>query len=290
MATLSLTQPIKSRLHEVFGFVPQSRLERKPVSRPVVNVPQPEPVRVPGVSREIVVKIASEADEWEQAFQLVAANYQERGYEAADKAYRFTPYHTLPDTTVFVAKCEGRVVATFSLVADNTLLGLPMEAIYGEEIAALRRQGKRLAEVTSLAAADLGQREFLQVFMALIRLMKQYHVSRGGDTWVITVNPRHRNFYCKVLGYRTLGPCKAYAAVGDAPAEAYVLDRDTMRAEAPRAHEQIFGEWLPPAALTGVPVSRPFIRYFWAESNPAGAARLESLLSNVAAFGSPRAW
>ena len=39
------------------------------------------------------------------------------------------------------------------------------------------------------------------MFNALIRLMKQHHVRHGGDTWVITVNPKHRNFYTKVLGF-----------------------------------------------------------------------------------------
>ena len=246
---------------------------------------------MPGISREITVKIASEPEEWEQAFELVAANYQEKGYEAATaKPYRFTPYHALPDTTIFVAKHQSRVVATFSLVADNPLLGLPMEALYGAEIAGLRRQSRRLGEVTSLAMTDLGQREFLQVFTAMIRLMKQYHVSHGGDTWVITVNPRHRNFYCKVLGYRPLGPCKPYAAVGDAPAEAYVLDRELMRANAPRSYEFIFGEWLPPAVLTGVSLPRPFVRYFWSESNQADPARLGDILRDVVENNSPRAW
>ena len=258
--------------------------------RQVVEVPEPQPVRVPGISREIVVKIASQPDEWEQAFRLVGANYQERGYEATtDKPYRFTPYHTLPDTTIFVAKHEGVVVATFSLVADNTLLGLPMEAIYASEIADLRRQGRRMAEVTSLAASDLGPREFLQVFTTLIKVLQQYHVSRGGDSWVITVNPRHRSFYCKVLGFRPLGACKAYSAVGDAPAEAYLLDRDLMRANSPRTYEYVFGEWLSPAVLTGVALPRPFIRYFWAESNQADEGRLGDLLASVT-DGSPRAW
>ena len=34
----------------------------------------------------------------------------------------------------------------------------------------------------------------------------QYHVRRGGDTWVITVNPRHRGFYQKVMGFCRSGP------------------------------------------------------------------------------------
>jgi hypothetical protein len=290
MATLSLPLPGGFLIDEAIGLFRRGREDSETGRHEVVRSPEPHSVRVAGISREIVVKIASEPEEWEQAFELVAANYQERGYEAATaKPYRFTPYHVLPDTTVFVAKFEGRVVATFSLVADNTLLGLPMEAIYGEEIAELRRQGRRMGEVTSFAVTDLSQREFLQVFTAMIRLMKQYHVTHGGDTWVITVNPRHRNFYCKVLGYRPLGPCKPYAAVGDAPAEAYVLDRDLMRANAPRSYENVFGEWLSPAVLTGVSLPRPFIRYFWSESNQADEARLGHVLHSVAA-SSPRAW
>jgi hypothetical protein len=291
MATLSLPLPGGYLIDDAIGLFRPERTYRAPVRRKAARAPEPQSVRVPGIHREIVVKIASEPEEWQQAFELVAANYQERGYEApTDKPYRFTPYHTLPDTIVFVAKHEGRVVATFSLVADNTLIGLPMEAIYGDEIAGLRREGRRMAEVTSLACTELGQREFLQVFTTLIKVLQQYHVSRGGDTWVIAVNPRHRSFYQKVLGFRSLGPCKAYSAVGDAPAEAYLLDRDLMRANAPRTYEYVFGEPLSPAVLSGVPLPRPFIRYFWEQSNQANESRLGDLLDTVATLGSPRAW
>jgi hypothetical protein len=289
MTSLSLLLPRSFLINEVIGFFRRENTFREAVRHKPVRRPEPQAVRVPGVRREIVAKIASEPEEWEQAFQLVAANYQERGYEATNKPYRFTPYHTLPDTTVFVAKHGGRVVATFTLVADNTLLGLPMELIYGDEVAGLRREGRCLAEVTSLACTDLRPREFLQVFTTLIKVLQQYHVRRGGDTWVIAVNPRHRTFYCKTLGFRPLGPCKAYATVGDAPAEAYVLDRDLMRANAPRAYEHVFGEWLPPRVLTGVSLPRPLIRYFWSQANPREGGRLDDLLRSVA-DRSPRAW
>src|SRR6516164_7685911 len=106
--------------------------------------PVPQSVRVPGISRDIQVKRASEPDEWEQAYQMVAANYKARGYEApSPKQVRFTPYHALPDTVTFVAKYQGRVVATLSMVLDNSLLGLPIEAVYPDEIAELRLQGRR---------------------------------------------------------------------------------------------------------------------------------------------------
>jgi hypothetical protein len=289
MATLSLSLPGALLIDDVVSYFRRDPVSEARPRRKVVRIAQPQAVRVPGLAGEVMVKIASEPDEWEQAFRLVAANYQECGYQATGRSYRFTPYHALPDTTLFVAKRDGRVVATFSLVADNTLLGLPLESLYAAEVAELRQQGRRLAEVTSLASADLGQREFMHVFTALIKLMKQYHVSRGGDTWVITVNPRHRAFYTKVLGYQPLGECKAYAAVGDAPAEAYMLDRDLMRAKAPAAYERMFGEWLPASVLTGVSLPRPFVRYFWGEAQPADETRLGAIL-RAAAAGSPRAW
>jgi hypothetical protein len=272
-------------------FFRRERPHEAPARTAARRSADPQPILVRGVSRTIEVKIASEPDEWEQAFQLVAGNYQQRGYQAATaKPYRFTPYHALPDTTVFVATTGGRVVATFSLVADNSVLGLPLEDLYPEEIAGLRRQGRRLAEVTSLACSDLGQREFLQTFTTMIRLMKQYHVSRGGDTWVITVNPRHRAFYCKVLGYQSLGPCKAYASVSDAPAEAYWVDGEAMRADAPRGYAQVFGEALPADALRAPPMPRPFIRYFGSESSQTDEGRVSAILRTVAAVGTALAW
>ncbi len=251
----------------------------------------PTAVRVPGIARDIEVKIASDRQEWEEAFQLVAANYRARGYEAASsKRLRLTTYHALSDTTMFVAKHQGHVVTTFSLVADNTLLGLPLESIYGPEIQAARQEGLRMAEVTSLADAGLSVREFLQVFTALIRLMKQYHVDRGGNTWVIAVNPRHRNFYCKVLGYQPLGPCKAYAAVSDAPAEAYWVNREVMRSNAPKMYTDIFEHPLPAGALVRRPIPADVLRQFAADSTQTDPRQVQEILDYEYHYGSPRRW
>lgn len=236
---------------------------------------------VPGISRAIEVKVAADESEWTAAFKLVRDNYLESGYEApSPKLFRFTPYHALPDTTVFVAKCEGEVVATFTLVQDNHPLGLPMESLYEQEIGELRAQGRRLGEVTSLAADGLSQREFLQVFISLIRLMKQYHLEQGGDTWVITVNPRHRSFYCKTLGYAALGPARAYDAVGGAPAEAYWVDQPRMVERGPRAAESIFAP-LPPETLLPAPMPVGLIRKLAAESSQTDLGRVDELLNEI---------
>jgi hypothetical protein len=246
---------------------------------------------VPNIARAITVSVASQPAELEEAYRLVAANYQASGYEQPGaKPIRFTPYHALPDTVTFVAKHEGRVVATFSLVPDNHLLGLPLETIYPEEIAALRQGGARLAEVTSFAATGMSLREFSRVFNALIRLMKQHHVRHGGDTWVITVNPTHRTFYTKVLGYVPLGPCRPHPKVQGAPAEAYVLDVDGMRARAPEKFREMFGEPLPAEALPVPRLPVNWVRYFVTQSGQTYDEPLEMLLRYVERVGSPRRW
>jgi len=252
---------------------------------------RPLAVPVPGITRDIEVKIASERQEWEEALEIVTQSYRSRGYEPADtKGLRFTPFHALPETTTFVAKHAGHVVATLSLVADNTLLGLPMECIFAPEIRDLRLQGRRLGEASSLADAGLGVREFLQVFITIIKLTMQYHVGQGGDTWVITVNPRHRNFYSKVLGFAPLGPCRSYPCVQDAPAEAYLLDLPLMKANAPKMYDTMFGEPLGPQVLAAPRMSPSLVREFGGSSTQTSRQQVQDLLSYVEHYGSPRRW
>jgi len=258
----------------------QTTLDLKPVAVPV-----------PGIAKEIEVKIASDRLEWEEALQLVTQSYRSRGYEAAEtRGLRFTPFHALPQTTTFVAKHAGRVVATLSLVPDNTLLGLPMECIYGPEVHDLRLQGRRMGEATSLADSGLGVREFLQVFVTIIKLTMQYHVRQGGDTWVITVNPRHRNFYGKVLGFVPLGPCRSYPCVQDAPAEAYRLDLDLMKANAPAMYETMFAEALPPAVLSAPRMDANLVRHFGSNSTQTTLRQVQDILGYAEHYGSPRRW
>jgi hypothetical protein len=261
------------------------------ISTPAARKVSPKAFPVPGVSRPIEVKFASERAEWEQALRLVATTYQARGYETPNVAkLRFTPYHALLDTAVLVAKHEGRVVATFSIVLDNTYLGLPMECIYPDEIDTLRCSGRRLLETTCLADQGLSLREFVQVFVALIRLGMQYHTSRGGDTYVITVNPRHKSFYQKVLGFQPLGPCRSYAAVQDAPAEAFWLDNETLRSGAPKMHREIFGEDLPRQALIAPPLPHRLAREFAEDTNPCERETIHEAVKFVSMFGSARRW
>ncbi|MBL8798110.1 MAG: hypothetical protein JNM56_29705 [Planctomycetia bacterium] len=160
MSVITTLQP--SRLGQPTVLDRHHPAPRRPMAVPV------EPgLRIPGMARELYVRPAVTPAEWEEALQLVTENYQARGFEEAGRHLRFTPYHALPDTLVLVAQEQARVVATFTLVPDNVLLGLPMECLYGAELAALRQAGHRLVETTSLADRDLSLREFTHVFAVL---------------------------------------------------------------------------------------------------------------------------
>jgi len=249
-------------------------------------------IAVPRVARDFQVKIASNRDEWKQAFQLVARNYQACGYEAPlSSKVRFTPYHALPDTVTLVAKLGDRVAMTLTLVPDNTQLGLPLESIYGEDVKRLRRERRRLAEVISLAAdKDVNMREFRQVFVTLIKLLIHYHMSRGGDTWVITVNPRHRDFYTKAMGFATLGPPRTYSAVEGHPAEAYYLDVELLKGKAPKMHREIFGEPVPGEVLIANKMLPHLVRYLGGQSSEASARMIRETFNFDKYFMNPRRW
>lgn len=265
----------------------------RPVSATLSNSANLSLVSVPvsGVARDVRVKIASEPEEWEQAFRLVGLKYQARGYQQAnDSGIRFTPYHALSDSVVFVAKEKNEVIATLSLVLDNTILGLPMQSIYHHEVDDLRREGRRLVEVTSLSDKGLGLREFLPVFKALMRLMTQYGISQDADTWVISINPRHKQFYNKVMGFVPFGALKPYPLVENAPAEGFLLDVPLFKDNAPDMFEEIFGEWLPAEVLTACQMPVDLVQRFGRHMTPEDQQYINWVLNFDRRPGSLRRW
>jgi hypothetical protein len=251
----------------------------------------PRPVSVPGVARPIEVQIASNRLEWEQAFHLVSANYQSIGAEPHNpNGIRFTNYHALPDTATFVAKDGNLLIATMSAVVDNTLLGLPAENLYADEIRDLRAEGRRIVEVTSLADRELSMRDFVPVFVSLVRLLTHYAIARGVDTWVITCRPRHGLFYRKLMGFRPFGPCKAYPLVQNYLTEAYLLDIPLLHDSSPLMYEEIIVKEPPPEALQAREMPIQQMRSFASRSTQTTHDEVEDIIRQVECFGNPRRW
>jgi hypothetical protein len=118
----------------------------------------------------------------------------------------------------------------------------------------------------------------------------QYHTRNDGDSYVIAVNPRHRKFYTKIIGFVPLGPMRSYAAVQDAPAEAFLLDNHLQQDNTPSTFEFMFGEPLPERVLIHPKMPPSLIRYFSRKSIHCDPEEIERILAYTKRFGSTRLW
>ena len=173
----------------------------------------------------IEVALALTRDEVDAASRLVHGCYLRRGYvkPSADGRH-VNAYLAMPSTAVFVARADGVVVATVSLITDSALR-LPCDALWGADLAAFRATGRRLAEVSALAVSEAWRGPGLAMLRALVRAIGVYgrDIARL-DALCIAVHPRHAPFYEGLLRFRRFGALTACDAVNGAPAVGLRLD------------------------------------------------------------------
>ena len=179
----------------------------------------------------IDVALAVTRDEIDAASRLVHRCYVRRGYvKPSPDGRHVSPFLSLPSTTVFVARVDGAVVATVSLIGDSARR-LPSDALWASELGLLRTEGQRLAEVSALAVSEAWRGGGLAMLRALVRAVGVYarEIARL-DTLCIAVHPRHAAFYEALLRFRRFGALTACDAVNGAPAIGLRLDlRDLDR-------------------------------------------------------------
>ncbi len=174
-----------------------------------------DPALHPDVFR---VRLARPRTVQEDAGLLVRRRYESRGYQAA-------PTVTDPSLYTFAAYDSGKLVGTLGVRLDS-VEGLKIEELYGDEVEALRMRSLRLSEFTRLAVAESAASK--EVLGALFHTAVLFsHVVRGCTNVVIEVNPRHVAYYRRVLFFKPLGPQRHLDRVG-APAVALVLDFPTL--------------------------------------------------------------
>jgi len=175
-------------------------------------------------SPSIDVALAVTDAELDAASRLVHECYRRRGYvKPTPDGRHANPYLAQPSTAVFVARVEGAVVATVSLIADSAHR-LPCDALWGAELGELRADHRRLAEVSALAVSEAWRGAGLLVMRALVRAVGVYGREFAGfDTLCIAVHPRHASFYESLLAFRRFGAPRRYEAV-NTHAEGLLLD------------------------------------------------------------------
>ncbi len=186
---------------------------------------------------DLDVGLATETGSFDAAFRLVHEQYLWRGYMTPmPSGRRLSAHHALPTTKVFVAHRLDSLIGTLTLVRDS-LFGLPLDDLYRSEVAGLRRQGRRIAEVAALATSAASRRAGIAVLLHLMRMVVTYAIKVAGvNDLCITVNPRHVEFYRTCLRFEVIGPERAYGKVNGAPAVALRLDLDVARAVEAAVH------------------------------------------------------
>jgi hypothetical protein len=114
----------------------------------------------------------------------------------------------------FVACVDGEIVGTLTLTADSAD-GISFERTFPEIVARLRSDGAHLCELTQFAFDIIAPRP---VIAALFAAIFDYGSRRFScSDLLIEVNPAHRRFYERQLGFEQIGPERTNGKVG-APA------------------------------------------------------------------------
>lgn len=176
---------------------------------------------------DYVFKVADSACELLESYHLLYHAYVSAGYVQEKKnEILLTKHHLLPKTTVLLAKSEGTVVSTATLVLDSSQFGLPMDDLYAKELESLRKQRRNVVEVCSLASST--QRFSRIGIHNFTRLLFLYCVFLDVDDVCVMVNPKHVPIYKRLCELELFGEEKRYHRV-NAPAVALRADVAAVR-------------------------------------------------------------
>lgn len=178
----------------------------------------------------MTIKVADSREELAAAFHILHESYVESGFMMPhDSRMRLNIYQALPTTTTLVAKAGDEVVATMSAVADSAF-GMPMDKIY--DVTEFRRKNRRLVEISGLAVRKDYRTDHGLILFAMVKYM--YHYTEKfmhADRAVISVNPKHENFYHHILLFDKLETTvvESYDFANNAPAVCLTTDLTNYR-------------------------------------------------------------
>ena len=155
------------------------------------------------------IRLTDTSDGRNTASMLINRMYAWRGYAGNHQP------SSDPNRITLTATDKGDVVGTLSIGIDSEV-GLMADDIFQDELDAHRARGAKLCEFTKFAfdPSVRSRTALANVFHLAVIYARDMH---GCTDIVIEVNPRHRRFYERMLGFRKEGELKVNQRV-DAPA------------------------------------------------------------------------
>lgn len=154
------------------------------------------------------IRAASSADSLSEASNLIKEKYEWRGYSSGALIAH-------PHYVTLLAYANAGLIGTMTLGIDSDS-GLSVDQTYKVEVDTLRSEGRRIAEITKLAAENGSSSKHVIASLIHITYIYAQYVHQRTD-FLIEINPRHVNYYEKLLGFRRLGPERVCTRV-NAPA------------------------------------------------------------------------
>nr|MBV0880110.1 GNAT family N-acetyltransferase [Noviherbaspirillum sp. L7-7A] len=142
--------------------------------------------------------------------------YASRGYTVNN------PLQENPHRVTMTISEEDKVIGTITLGIDSPS-GLLADEIFKDEVDAYRARGRKVCELTKLAFDPTTRSKTALASLFHIIFIYLRRVQKCTDIF-IEVNPRHRRFYERMLGFKKHGPKKMNPRVN---APAYLLCVET---------------------------------------------------------------
>jgi len=155
------------------------------------------------------IRLTDTADGRNSASMLINKMYAWRGYAGTHQ------FNDDPNRITLTATDKGDVVGTLTIGIDSPI-GLMADPIFKEEIDVHRKRGARLCEFTKFAfdPSVRSKTSLANLFHLAVIYARDIH---DCTDIMIEVNPRHRRFYERMLGFEQEGQLKINPRV-DAPA------------------------------------------------------------------------
>lgn len=185
--------------------------------------------------RLFTIRAADDNDKRSAARILVNRLYNERGYLTTQPPLSpKEPQHAKPEPAItLVVQAKEAVVGTLSVGVDGPQ-GLLADELYRPEVQSLRDRGHKLCEFIKLGVDQIARsrRLLASLFHTAFLYAREIH---DCDHVVVEVNPRHVEFYRRILGFEPIGPERNNPRV-DAPAVLMCLDLGHTQAQLQNTH------------------------------------------------------
>ncbi|MCB0419522.1 MAG: hypothetical protein KDD61_00905 [Bdellovibrionales bacterium] len=161
------------------------------------------------LDKEITISVAESSEDFKAAFALIYSEYLRLGYIKKDDIRMYYKlHHLLPESTLIVAKKQGQVIGTISLIRDNEF-GLPLESCFAlSENRKESARNKRLVEICSFVIDRSYRRTggtdlSIYMFKYLYEYAAQF---MQAGLLFIAITPHHFDFYRFLFGFKKWSP------------------------------------------------------------------------------------